>query len=91
MRLNVIKIKKMELEKKVINMIKESLEYNDEINMNDNLVNKLGADSLDMLMLINTLEDSFSIRIEDEDLKDLKTVSDVIEELKVKLGKNKNE
>jgi acyl carrier protein len=89
MKQNAIKIRekegKMELEERVIDIIRNSLDYHDEISINDNMVNKLGIDSLDLLMIINSLEDTFSIRIEDQDLKELKTVCDVVEKLKVKL------
>lgn len=76
----------MELEEKVIEIIRTNLDYRDEIHINDNMVSELGVDSLDLMMIITTLEENFSIEIDDEDLEDLKTVCDVVEKLKGKLS-----
>lgn len=76
----------MKLEEKVIEIIKENIEWEGEININHNLVKDLDIDSFSMLMIVNTLEEDFSIQIEDEDLKGLNTVSDIVERLKEKLS-----
>ncbi len=39
----------------------------------------LGADSLDMVEVIMSIEDEFDVQIKDEDLETLKTVRDLIE------------
>lgn len=78
---NASKTEKMKLEEKVIEIIKESIEWEGEINMKHNLVKDLDIDSFSMLMIINTLEKDFSIQIENENLEGLNTVSDIVEKL----------
>lgn len=75
------KTEKMKLEKKVTEIIKENIEWEGEINMKHNLFTDLDIDSFSMLMIINTLENEFSIQIENENLEGLKTVSDIVEKL----------
>lgn len=43
------------------------------------LLDDLGADSLDMVELVMTLEEEFDMEIPDEDAEKLKSVEDVIE------------
>jgi len=71
----------MELQKKVIEVINENTDWKGVINMKQDLVKDLGIDSFGMLMIINTLEEDFLIQIEDEDLKGLKIVSDIVQKL----------
>lgn len=75
------KTEKMKLKERVIEIIKENIEWKGEINMENNLVEDLDIDSFSMLMIINTLEEDFSIHIEDEDLEGVRTVSDIVEKL----------
>ena len=51
------------------------------ITMDTNLVDDLGADSLDVVELIMALEDSFGIAISDEDAAELFTVRRIVEYL----------
>ncbi len=51
------------------------------ITMDTNLVDDLGADSLDVVELIMSLEDSFGIAISDEDAAELYTVRRIVEYL----------
>ena len=51
------------------------------ITMETNLVDDLGADSLDVVELIMSLEDSFGIAISDEDAAELYTVRRIVEYL----------
>ncbi len=53
----------------------------DAITMDTNLVDDLGADSLDVVELIMSLEDSFGIAISDEDAAELYTVRRIVEYL----------
>ncbi|MBQ5716277.1 MAG: acyl carrier protein, partial [Clostridia bacterium] len=48
----------------------------DEVTMTSNIVENLGADSLDMVDLAMTLEDEFLQEVSDETLKSFETVSD---------------
>lgn len=50
----------------------------DKIKDDSKLVEDLGADSLDMVEMLMTLEDEFGISISDEDALKLKTVSDIV-------------
>lgn len=76
----------MELQKKVIEVIIENTDWKGVINMKQDLVKDLGIDSFGMLMIVNTLEEDFSIQVEDEDLKELKIVSDIVQKLEEKLS-----
>ena len=51
------------------------------ISMDTNLIDDLGADSLDVVELIMALEDSFGITISDEDAAQLYTVRRIVEYL----------
>ena len=47
------------------------------------IVEDLGADSLDVVELLSRLEDEFGVTIPDEDVENLKTVADVVNELEI--------
>ena len=51
------------------------------ITMDTNLIDDLGADSLDVVELIMSLEDEFGIAISDEDAAQLYTVGRIVEYL----------
>ena len=51
------------------------------ITLDTNLVEDLGADSLDVVELIMALEDSFGIAISDEDAAELYTVRRIVDYL----------
>ena len=42
------------------------------------IIEDLGADSLNILMLLMTIEDDFGIKVPDEELADFRTVGDVV-------------
>lgn len=50
----------------------------DEIQMNSNIVDDLGADSLDIVELIMAVEEEYNIEIPDERAEKMKTVGDVV-------------
>ena len=50
----------------------------DSILPDTNIVDDLGADSLDVIELIGSLEDTFNIIITDERIRELTTVKDVV-------------
>ena len=49
-----------------------------EVKMESELVNDLGINSLELADLIFLCEEKFSVQIDDEDIKDLITVGDVV-------------
>lgn len=49
----------------------------DEISAESKVKDDLGADSLDMVELVMKLEEEFSLKIAEEDLKQIITVSDI--------------
>ncbi len=65
-----------EIEQKVNDVFKDVL-GTDEVTAEKNLIDDLGADSLDAVELIMSLEKDLNIRIEDEDADRCETVGDV--------------
>lgn len=56
----------------------------DKITMESKLVEDLGADSLDTVEMLMTLEEEFGISIPDEDAIKLKTVGSIVEVIDAK-------
>jgi acyl carrier protein len=50
-----------------------------EITMDTNLIDDIGADSLDVVELIMSLEDNYGITISDEDAAELVTVRKIVD------------
>lgn len=48
------------------------------VSMDSDLIKDLGADSVDLVGSVMTIEDEFGIAIPDEDLEGIKTVGDVV-------------
>lgn len=64
---------------KLRKLLAEQLEISeDKITMDTNIVDDLGADSLDVVELIMSLEDEYGIVITDDAVRELSTVSDVV-------------
>jgi len=51
----------------------------DEISYNTNIMEDLGADSLDVVELLMALEETFGVTVPDEDVPNLKTVKDIVD------------
>ena len=67
---------------RVRDMLAEALNIAAEkITMDSNVIEDLGADSLDMVELLSRLEDEEGITIPEEDLDGLTTVGDIVREL----------
>ena len=65
---------------KVRELLAEQMEVSeDEISMDTHIVDDLGADSLDVVELITSLEDEYGIVITDEAIRELYTVREVVE------------
>ena len=50
----------------------------DEVTLDTDLIKDLGADSLDLVDFVTTLEDEFDKEIPDEEIENIKTVGDVV-------------
>ncbi len=50
----------------------------DKINLDSKILEDLGADSLDVVELLMTLEDEFGVVVSDEEATNLKTVEDIV-------------
>ena len=63
---------------KVRGIVSAQLDIDEEkINANTNIAEDLGADSLDVVELMMSVEEEFGITIEEEDVRGFKTVADV--------------
>ncbi len=51
---------------------------NNEIEMDMDIAEDLGADSLDVVELLMSIEDEFSMEIPDEEIENIKTVGDLV-------------
>ena len=77
----------MSIEEKVIDIIAEKLNLSkDQIKPEASFVEDLGADSLDLVELVMAMEEAFGMEVPDEDAEKLRTVKDVIEYVKSKVG-----
>lgn len=64
---------------KLQKIIAEQLEINiNDITLDSNIVDDLGADSLDIVDLVMSVEDEFELEIPDEALEKISTVDDMV-------------
>ena len=74
----------MDLEKRVCEIVAEQLGLDiSEVTPDKNLMEDLGADSLDVVDLVMAFEDEFGVKISDQDLSKIKTVKDVVEAIRL--------
>ena len=57
----------------------------DKVTMEASITDDLGADSLDVVDLVMSLEEEFDIEIPDEDVENMKTVGDIVKYIEAKL------
>ena len=77
----------MSVEDKIISIIAEKLNLSkDQVKPEASFVDDLGADSLDLVELVMAMEEEFGMEVPDEDAEKLRTVKDVIEYVKKRLG-----
>ena len=74
----------MEIIEKVINIIKENIETDEVIIRSTNLREDLDLDSFDVLMIMNEIDDEFSITLEEEDFQKVNTPQEITDLLKAK-------
>ena len=69
-----------EIKQKVISLIAEQLgKSENEVTLDSQFIEDLGADSLDLVELIMSMEDEFGVEIADEDAEIILKVSDAVD------------
>lgn len=70
----------MNIEKRVKIVVRDLLRFSEEeeVSLDDNFVEDLGADSLDEVELLMCLENEFDISVPDEEAEKIKTVRDAV-------------
>lgn len=77
----------MALEERVTELIVEQLGVSkDEAVLKASFIDDLGADSLDIVELVMSMEEEFDIEIPDEDAEKLQTIGDAIAYVKERSG-----
>ncbi|QER42420.1 acyl carrier protein [Thermodesulfobacterium sp. TA1] len=77
----------MSVEEKVIDIIAQKLNLSkDQVKPEASFIEDLGADSLDLVELVMAMEEAFGMEVPDEDAEKLRTVQDVIDYVKSKVG-----
>lgn len=67
-------------QKKVIEILAEQFGVDkSKITLDTNVAVDLGADSLDLVELLMTLEDEFGVSIPDDEIENVKTVKQIVE------------
>ena len=68
---------------KIKTLLAEQLEVDaEEMSLDTKIAEDLGADSLDVVELLMSIEDEFEVEIPDEEIENLKTIGDVVEYIK---------
>lgn len=77
----------MNIQERVKNIICDQLAVEPEkVTDTASFIDDLGADSLDIVELVMTMEEEFELDIPDEDAEKMKAVGDVINYIKTKKG-----
>ncbi len=67
-------------------IIAENLSLNeDEVSMDSHIVDDLGADSLDVMETVMALEEEFDVKFPETDIKEVKTVGDLVRYIEGKI------
>ncbi|MBN2297067.1 MAG: acyl carrier protein [Deltaproteobacteria bacterium] len=76
----------VDVQQRIIELISEQLEKDiSEISPEMSFADDLGADSLDLVELIMTVEEEFNIEIPDEEAEKIKLVKDAIDYVKSRI------
>ena len=79
----------MNVEERVRNIICDQLAVEPEkVTLTASFIDDLGADSLDIVELVMTMEEEFDMDIPDEEAEKMKTVGDVITYINAKASAN---
>lgn len=77
----------VDVEEKIKSIIVDQLGVEpDAVKASASFIEDLGADSLDIVELVMTMEEEFDLTIPDEDAENMKTVKDVVAYVKGKVG-----
>ena len=69
----------MDIFEQVKKILCDQLDLEEEqVNQDSEVIDDLGADSLDIVDLVMNLEEEFDTEIPDEDIENLKTVGDIV-------------
>lgn len=69
----------MDIFEQVKKILCDQLDLEEEqVNEDSEVIDDMGADSLDIVDLVMTLEEEFDTEIPDEDIENLKTVGDIV-------------
>lgn len=70
----------MDVREKIIDLLSDKLGYEkDEISEDKDLINDLGIDSLDMIEIVMGIEETFGLKIADQEVNGIKTVGDLLQ------------
>lgn len=70
---------------KIKSIIVEQLDADEaDVTMEANIQDDLGADSLDVVDLVMSIEENFDVEIPDEDVENIKTVGDIVKYIESK-------
>ena len=71
---------------KIKDIIVEQLDVEeDAVTMEASITEDLGADSLDVVDLVMSIEESFDVEIPDEEVENIKTVGDIVKYIETKV------
>ncbi len=79
----------MKIDELIISIIETNLENKAKITRETNIKSDINVDSFGMVIIINALEEEFSITIDDADFYKAETISDIISILKTKYIENR--
>ncbi|MEL7564120.1 MAG: acyl carrier protein [Dehalobacterium sp.] len=72
----------MSLEERVIDTVARNLEKTHKISLESRLIEDLGVDSFNTMMIMSGLEDEFSISLDERDFQGIEKVSDIVAHLR---------
>ena len=73
------------IEERVNKVVSKVLDIEQNLRPEDNLIHDLGADSLDMAELVLSLEDEFDIFVDDMEIENIHTISEIVEYVKINI------
>ncbi|MDH3348690.1 MAG: acyl carrier protein [Desulfobulbaceae bacterium] len=75
-----------QLTKQVIEVIRENVEEGSVINLDSDLSNSQGIDSLSVIMIVDGIEERFNILVQEPDIEAMTTVDSIVTLLRDKYG-----